>query len=104
MNQEGTRKAMLTEIRAKHLEQIAKAAENKPYGKADRHCIAAWTEIEAEDRADMEKNGVPPQEIESKLLEERAAWIASTTAAWEAAQPKKRGAVASEAESQDKKD
>jgi hypothetical protein len=29
--------------------------EEKPYGKADRHVIEAWTEIENEDRAEMLK-------------------------------------------------
>lgn len=96
LNQESLKRVKLTEIRAKHLEQLSKAADDKPMGRADRHVIAAWTEIEAEDRAEMEKVGTPLAAIEKKLLEARNDWIASTTRAWEEAQPKKAAAAAAE--------
>jgi hypothetical protein len=89
MNQMSMKKYKLEEIRAEHLEQLAKANDLKPFGKADRHTIAAWMEIEAEDKAEMEKNGVSLLAIEARLLESRANWVAETSAAWEAAQPKK---------------
>lgn len=54
-----------------------------------QHCIAAWMEIEAEDRAEMEKIGTPVPVIEKKLLDARRDWVSETTRAWELAQPKK---------------
>ena len=90
LNQEQTRKVMLSEIRAKHLEQLHRAAEERPFGRADRHCVAAWMEIEAEDRAELEKSGLPAPEVQQRLAAARAEWVAATTAAWDAAQPKKK--------------
>ena len=94
MNQDSMKRMKLNDIRAQHLEKLAKAADEKPFGKADKHCIAAWMEIEAEDRAEMEKIGTPLPVIEKKLLENRANWVGETTKAWESAQPKKTEAVA----------
>jgi hypothetical protein len=88
MNQDSMKRMKLNDIRAQHLEKLAKAADEKPFGKADKHCIAAWMEIEAEDRAEMEKIGTPVPVIEKKLLENRSNWVAETTKAWEQAQPK----------------
>ncbi len=89
MNQEQTRRLKLQDIRAKHLEQLHKAAEDRPFGRADRHCVAAWLEIEAEDRAELEKSGLAAAEVQQRLAASRAAWQAATDAAWETAQPKR---------------
>ena len=108
LNQESQKRMKLAEIRTKHLNELKKGEEDKPFGRADKHVITAYTEIEAEDRAEMEKvcfcfclflfvslvltfqkTGTPPGMIERKLMENRAQWLAQTNAAWEAAQPKK---------------
>jgi hypothetical protein len=49
-NQAQTRKLQLQEIRQRHADQLHKAAEDKPFGRADRHVAAAWLEMEAEDK------------------------------------------------------
>lgn len=54
-NQEVRKRLLqMEQIRKRH-QQEAAAKEEKPYGKADRHVIEAWTEIENEDKADMLK-------------------------------------------------
>ena len=82
----------LAAIRDRHAEKL-KQKEDTPFGKADRHVIAAWMEIEEEDRLELQQKGLPSHMVEKTILQNRVDWVASTTAAWEASQPKKAGSA-----------
>jgi len=84
-NQAAKRQARdLAAIRERHLQKI-KEKENQPFGKADRHVIQAWLEIEEEDKAELFAKSLPPHVVEKTIMKNRFDWIASTTSAWEAA-------------------
>merc|ERR1711991_93554 len=72
----------LAAIRERHAQRL-KEKDDAPFGKADRHVIAAWMEIEDEDRAELLGKGTPPHVVDKTMLKNRLAWVAETTAAWE---------------------
>ena len=76
----------LEAIRARHAEKVLQKEET-PFGKADRHVIAAWMEIEQEDRQEQGRKGLASHLIEQNMVKARFDWIAATTKAWEKANP-----------------
>ena len=71
----------LESMRQKILDDI-KAKEDNPFGKADRHCIMAWQEIEQEDRQELLKEGNRPDVVNRIIMERREIWVEETMDAW----------------------
>lgn len=73
------------EWRRSHRPAEQKAKEERPFGRADRHVIEAWMEIENEDRAELLARGTNPGVVQKLLFDKRSEWVQQTDQAYEAA-------------------